>query len=190
MTVPLLRLGVHVSISGGIEKAVSRARELGCSAMQIFSRNPRGWKTSPLDPQSVRAFREAAGKSNIDPIVIHTPYLLNLASGDGALHRQSIKVLAEDLKRAEDLGVRFVVTHLGSGKEKSRASSPAFFVRAELPPGRDCLAANPEASQGDRDVQRARRRERTRGHLFAYLRKSGLRFSRNALPPSFDSSVS
>ena len=44
MTAFPFRLGVHVSISGGIEKAVSRARELGCSAMQIFSRNPRGWE--------------------------------------------------------------------------------------------------------------------------------------------------
>lgn len=129
MTAFPFRLGVHVSISGGIEKAVSRARELGCSAMQIFSRNPRGWETSPLDPHSVRAFREAVKKSSIDPIVIHTPYLLNLASGDGTLHRQSIKVLGEDLKRAEDLGARFVVTHLGSGKEKSPASSRRQVIR-------------------------------------------------------------
>ena len=129
MTAFPFRLGVHVSISGGIEKAVSRAQELGCSAMQIFSRNPRGWGTLPLNPQSVRAFREAAGKSNIDPIVIHTPYLLNLASGDGALHRQSIKVLGEDLKRAGDLGARFVVTHLGSGKERSPASSRRQVIK-------------------------------------------------------------
>ena len=130
MAAVFFRLGVHVSISGGIEKAIDRARELGCSAMQIFSRNPRGWKTSPLAPQSVKAFREAARKSNIDPIVIHTPYLLNLASGDGALHRRSIKVLGQDLKRAEDLGARFVVTHLGSGKEKSPASSRRQVIRA------------------------------------------------------------
>jgi deoxyribonuclease-4 len=97
--------------------------------MQIFSRNPRGWETSPLDPHSVRTFREAVKKSSIDPIVIHTPYLLNLASGDGTLHRQSIKVLAEDLKRAEDLGARFVVTHLGSGKERSPASSRRQVIR-------------------------------------------------------------
>ncbi|HYB21601.1 MAG TPA: deoxyribonuclease IV [Thermodesulfobacteriota bacterium] len=130
MTAVFFRLGVHVSIGGGIEKAIDRARELGCSAMQIFSRNPRGWKTSPLSPQSVKAFREAARKSDIDPIVIHTPYLLNLASGDGALHRRSIRVLAQDLKRAEDLGARFVVTHLGSGKEKSPVSSRRQVIRA------------------------------------------------------------
>ena len=124
------RLGVHVSISGGIEKAVHRARELGCSAMQIFSRNPRGWETSPLAPQSVRAFREGAGKGEIDPIVIHTPYLLNLGSEDGALHRRSIKVLSQDLKRAEDLGAHFVVTHLGSGKEKGPAFSRRQVVGA------------------------------------------------------------
>ena len=116
-----LRLGVHVSIAGGIEKAVRRAQELGCSAMQIFSRNPRGWKTSPLTPRSIEAFREGVRRSAIDPIVVHTPYLLNLASANEDLYGKSISALAQDLKRAEQLGARFVVTHLGSRREKGRA---------------------------------------------------------------------
>jgi deoxyribonuclease-4 len=130
MTASLLRLGVHVSISGGMAKALARAQELGCSAMQIFSRNPRGWGTSPLPPQSTRAFREAAAESDIDPIVIHTPYLLNLASEDAALNRRSIAALAEDLERAQSLGARLVVTHLGSGKEGRRPSSRRQVVKA------------------------------------------------------------
>ena len=130
MTASPLRLGVHVSISGGIEKAVTRARELGCSAMQIFSRNPRGWEASSLDPQSVRKFREEGRKSNIDPVVIHTPYLLNLASRDEQLYRRSIKALIQDLRRADDLGARFVVTHLGSGKESSPAASRRKVIKA------------------------------------------------------------
>jgi deoxyribonuclease-4 len=125
-----LRLGVHVSIGGGIEKSVGRAKELGCSSMQIFSCNPRGWESPPLAPRSVRAFREAAAKSDIEPIIIHTPYLLNLASGDGALHRRSMKALNQDLERAGDLGAHFVVTHLGSGKENSPAISRRQVVKA------------------------------------------------------------
>lgn len=108
------RLGVHVSIAGGIEKAVERAIELGCSAMQIFSRNPRGWGVSPLLSSRAQLFHEGVRQSNIDPVVVHTPYLLNLASGDAELHRKSIRGLAEDLKRAEQLGAQYVVTHLGS----------------------------------------------------------------------------
>ena len=125
-----IRLGVHVSISGGIDKAVTRARDLGCSAMQIFSRNPRGWKTSPLSSRAVAAFREAAGSREIDPIVVHTPYLLNLASADQSLHRRSILALSLDIKRAEQLGARYVVTHLGSAKEKGRAFGLKRVVEA------------------------------------------------------------
>src|SRR5512142_786869 len=91
------RLGVHVPISGGIEKAALRARELGCSAVQIFSRNPRGWKTSPLASHSVRAFRSEMGKSGIEPVVVHTLYLVNLASADETLRERSIQALREDL---------------------------------------------------------------------------------------------
>lgn len=125
-----IRLGVHVSIAGGIEKAVSRARELGCSAMQVFSRNPRGWKTSPLSSRAIAAFREAVAHRDIDPIVVHTPYLLNLASADESLHRQSILALALDVKRAEQLGARYVVTHLGSAKERGRAFGLGRVVKA------------------------------------------------------------
>ncbi len=125
-----IRLGVHVSISGGIDKAVSRARDLGCSAMQIFSRNPRGWKASPLSSRAVAAFREAVGSREIDPIVVHTPYLLNLASADQSLHRRSILALSLDIKRAGQLGARYVVTHLGSAKEKGRAFGLRRVVEA------------------------------------------------------------
>ncbi len=116
------RLGVHVPIAGGIEKAVLRARELGCSAMQIFSRNPRGWKASPLDAQSVRAFRREIGKGGIEPVVVHSLYLLNLASGDETLRQRSVETLREDMGRAAALGAVSVVTHLGSGKGGSPAS--------------------------------------------------------------------
>jgi deoxyribonuclease-4 len=126
------RLGVHVSIGGGLEKAVHRARELGCTAMQIFSRNPRGWKARPLASESVRAFRQAAAGGDIDPVVLHTPYLLNLGSGEKELHRKSIEVLTQDLERAEELGARLVVTHLGSRRERSPAFSRKQVVRALL----------------------------------------------------------
>jgi len=116
-----IRLGVHVSISGGIDKAVIRARDLGCSTMQIFSRNPRGWKVSPLSSRAIASLREASGSREIDPIVVHTPYLVNLASADPGLHRRSIRALNLDIKRAQQLGARYVVTHLGSAKERSKA---------------------------------------------------------------------
>ena len=125
-----IRLGVHVSISGGVDKAVTRARDLGRSAMQIFSRNPRGWKASPLSSRAVEIFREAAESREIDPIVVHTPYLLNLASADETLHRRSIIALGLDIERAEQMGARYVVTHLGSAKEGRRAFGLMRVVEA------------------------------------------------------------
>jgi len=124
------RLGVHVSIAGGIEKAVERAIELGCSAMQIFSRNPRGWRASPILSSRARLFREGVRQNDIDPVVVHTPYLLNLASGDAELHRKSIQGLSEDLKRAEQLGAGYVVTHLGSAGDRGLSSSRKQVVKA------------------------------------------------------------
>jgi deoxyribonuclease-4 len=113
-------LGVHVSISGGVEEAIPRAVHLGCRAIQIFSRNPRGWKSAALDPSAVALFRKRRRDAGIDPVVVHTPYLLNLATGDRKLYRQSINGLILDVQRAENLGARFVVTHLGSAGENSR----------------------------------------------------------------------
>lgn len=126
----LHRLGVHVSIAGGIEKAVDRARELDCSAMQIFSRNPRGWRASPILSSRAGLFRERVRQSDIDPVVVHTPYLLNLASGDAELHRKSIRGLSEDLKRAEQLGAGCVVTHLGSAGDRGLSSGRKQAVKA------------------------------------------------------------
>lgn len=119
--VALPRLGVHVSIAGGVEEAVVRGRELGCTALQIFSRNPRSWDSAILADSSAIEFRKRIEAADIDPVVVHTPYLLNLASGNDDLYRRSIMSLAWDVQRAEQLGARFLVTHIGSAGENSKA---------------------------------------------------------------------
>ena len=125
-----IRLGVHVSIAGGIENSLLRARELGCSAIQIFSRNPRGWKDSPLRAAVIDSFRMAAEKGDIDPIVIHTPYLLNLASEDEELQRRSIEALGREITRAGQLGASLVVTHLGSAGGAGKKAGCKRVVQA------------------------------------------------------------
>jgi deoxyribonuclease-4 len=128
--IPPLRLGVHVSILGGIEKAVVRARELGCTAMQIFSRNPRGWKVLPLSTRSILSFQAAMAPRDLDPIVVHTPYLINLATPDEHLYQRSKAALALELKRAAQIGARYVVTHLGSARGKSKAYGQERVIKA------------------------------------------------------------
>lgn len=144
------RLGLHVSIAGGIEKAADRARELGCTALQIFSRTPRGWNPSPLPPASIRIFKEKISERAIDPVVVHTPYLLNLASGDGVLYRRSVETLSEDLRRAELLGARYVVTHLGSPGAEGPAGGHRQVIKAlkKVAPARSPVTLLLENSAG------------------------------------------
>jgi deoxyribonuclease-4 len=110
-----MRFGFHVSIAGGLHYAFDRACELGCETMQIFSRNPRGWKFRVPDEDDVSEFRRKHRETGISPVAIHMPYLPNLASPDRILHRMSVESLAEDLRRAVAIGAEYVVTHVGKG---------------------------------------------------------------------------
>jgi deoxyribonuclease-4 len=109
-----VRLGFHVSISGGFSLAVQRAHELGCTTMQIFGRNPRGWTVKPLDKDDVAEFKRLREQFDIDPVFIHTNYLINLASTKPDLYERSIEQFVIDLERTEHLGAEYLVTHLGS----------------------------------------------------------------------------
>ncbi len=109
-----MRIGVHVSIAGHIYESLNRARDLGCNTMQIFSRNPRGWQVTKLDDADVREFRRLKEKYDIDPVVVHIPYIINLATPDDTLYKRSISAYIEDVKRADTLGAEYFVTHLGS----------------------------------------------------------------------------
>lgn len=111
-----IRLGLHVSISGSIDKAVDNALRLGCTAFQIFTRNPRGWKSKPLDEQEVDAFKDKLRKSKIDinAVCAHMPYLPNLASPKKEQYEKSLDTLINEVKRCDMLGIRYLVIHLGS----------------------------------------------------------------------------
>lgn len=109
-----MRIGFHVSIAGRIYESVDRAKETGSSAMQIFSRSPRGWQTIALDKDDVVEFKKSRIKENITPLLVHIPYIINLASPEEGLYKKSISAYIEDIKRADILGAEFFVTHLGS----------------------------------------------------------------------------
>jgi deoxyribonuclease-4 len=109
-----MRLGFHVSISGGFALSVQRAFELGCTCMQIFSRNPRGWTIKPMDKDDVAQFKKLREKWDIGPVFVHANYLINIASSKPDLYEKSIEQLVIDLERTEALGAEYLVTHLGS----------------------------------------------------------------------------
>lgn len=113
-----MQVGMHVSIAGSIDKAVDNALTLGCTAFQIFTRNPRGWKAKSLSNRDITNFREKLAASKIDRFatVSHMPYLPNLSSQEDDLFSKSLNSLVEELKRCSKLGVPYLVAHLGSHK--------------------------------------------------------------------------
>lgn len=111
-----MRLGVHIRIANGLLKALDRALELGCESAQLFSGNPNSWATKPLDQTSAEAFTNRCAELDIHPIVLHTPYLVNLASPIGFTWHKSVASLADAVSRAPYLGAQFIVTHIGSHK--------------------------------------------------------------------------
>ncbi len=112
-------LGVHVSSAGGISEAISRAKELGCNTMQIFSRNPQRWRESFLDKDDIAEFNKREERFKIRPLFIHIPYLVNLASPNPRLYQASIEAYIEDILEAHTLKADYIVTHMGSHKETS-----------------------------------------------------------------------
>ena len=116
-----LKLGVHVSIAGQLADAVDRAVALGCNTLQMFSRNPRGWAAAPLDPASAEAFRQRRAAVRLGPVVVHAPYLYNLASPQAQLWNDSISQMAQDIRRCDQLGADFYVLHLGSHRGEGEA---------------------------------------------------------------------
>ncbi|HEY64816.1 MAG TPA: deoxyribonuclease IV [Caldilineae bacterium] len=108
------RLGAHMSIAGGVSKAFDRGEQVGCEAMQIFTKNQNQWRAKPLEPEEVERFYRRQRETGIGPVVAHDAYLINLASPDDALWEKSLKAFIDELERAEALGLLGVVMHPGS----------------------------------------------------------------------------
>ncbi|MGZ3614105.1 MAG: deoxyribonuclease IV, partial [Thermodesulfobacteriota bacterium] len=114
-----MRFGFHVSIAGGFSKVAERARVRSCETIQFFSRNPRGWKYSPLNKNEVEEFRSSVRSAGFSPMFLHMPYLPNIAFSRSKFYKPSIQSLVIDLRRAERLGAQFLIIHIGHGMESS-----------------------------------------------------------------------
>jgi deoxyribonuclease IV len=112
----VIRVGFHVSIAGGISNSVNNAKKLGCTAFQIFTRNPRSWDAKPLPHPEVELFKSRLSASGIEKasVVVHMPYLPNLSGPQGELYGKSVKTLTEEIQRCKALGISYLVIHLGS----------------------------------------------------------------------------
>ena len=109
-----MRIGFHVSIDGSIDRAVDRAVELKCNTFQIFTRNPRQWKSTELTSETAKAFSDKVKNYDVKPVFAHMPYLPNLASPRDEVYEKSVKTLTSELERCRRLEIPYLVTHLGS----------------------------------------------------------------------------
>jgi deoxyribonuclease-4 len=108
------RLGAHLSIAGGLPRAVDRAEASGCQALQIFTKSAGQWRARELPPEEIALFRRRLRQTKIRPVVGHNSYLINLAAADPVLRARSIESLRDELDRAESLGLDGLVMHPGS----------------------------------------------------------------------------
>jgi deoxyribonuclease-4 len=116
-----LLLGAQMSIAGGVDLAPLRGQEVGCRAIQLFTKSSNQWRARPLPPEEIERYRANLQATGIAQAVAHDSYLINLASTDPALHQRSMAAFLEELERAEALGIPYLVTHpgahMGAGEE-------------------------------------------------------------------------
>lgn len=110
------KIGLHVSGAGGLENAPVRARVLGGECFQFFSRSPRGGGGAPIRAETARSFRAACRRGELASY-IHAPYYVNFASRNNRVSFGSVSAVREELQRGTLLGVRHVMTHLGSAAD-------------------------------------------------------------------------
>src|SRR5262245_33761037 len=118
---PQIVLGAHMSIRGGVSMAIERARSIRCTAMQMFVKNNMQWFARPLTSEEIRAFLNHVQRGQLLSVFGHANYLINLATTNPQFHANSIRALAEELVRADQLELPFLVlhpgAHLGAGEE-------------------------------------------------------------------------
>jgi deoxyribonuclease-4 len=107
------RFGAHMSIAGGLPRAVERAVAHRCEAFQIFAKNASQWRGRRLPRSEIREFRARVAAAHLEPVVSHASYLINLAASRPVLRRQSLEAMGDELDRAEALGLLGVVLHPG-----------------------------------------------------------------------------
>lgn len=122
----MIALGAHMSIAGGVDKALDRGMAIGCEAIQIFLKNNLQWSGRLYDPAEVARFHAARRI----PVFAHSSYLINLAAADRALWQRSIAATVDELRRAARLGLPFVVLHPGAHGGAGEAAGLARVVAA------------------------------------------------------------
>ena len=145
-------LGAHVSTAGGVDQAPPRARAIGASAMQVFTKMANRWAERDCGNGECEAFSTALGVTRVRATMAHDSYLINLASPDSTLRRRSIESFVAELRRCEALGLSYLVSHPGNYMD-DRASglarnADAIAEALERVPGRTVLCLETTSGSG------------------------------------------
>lgn len=148
----MMLLGAHVSTAGGTANAPGRAKFLGATAMQIFSKQANRWAERVCEDDECRAFRDALAGTDIAVTSAHDSYLINLASPDPVLRARSLESFVAELHRCEALGIDYLVSHPGNYID-DRASgldrnAEALGAALEMVPGRTRVLLETTAGSG------------------------------------------
>src|SRR5438309_6255769 len=147
-------LGAHMSIAGGVHLAIERACSINCTAMQIFVKNNMQWFARPLSTEEIRVFLDHRQRRQLASVFAHANYLINLAATNSQFHANSLRALAEELIRADQLELPFLVmhpgAHLGTGEEAGLKKVAASIdkVLRKLPKLKTRIALETTAGQG------------------------------------------
>ncbi|MFN2474727.1 MAG: deoxyribonuclease IV [Chthoniobacterales bacterium] len=147
-------LGAHMSIGGGAHRAIERSCSVDCTAMQIFVKNNMQWFARPLTDEEISAFLRHAQRCLLESVFAHANYLINLAATNPQFHANSLRALAEELVRADQLELPFLVlhpgAHLGAGEEAGldKIIGSIDAVHAVLPETKTKIALETTAGQG------------------------------------------
>jgi len=147
-------LGAHMSIAGGVHMAIERGRSIRCTAIQMFVKNNMQWFARPLRKEEIRDFLNHAQRGELLSIFAHANYLINLAATNPQFHANSLRALAEELTRANQLELPFLVlhpgAHLGAGEEAGlgKIAKSIDRVLAKIPKVKTKIALETTAGQG------------------------------------------
>jgi deoxyribonuclease IV len=106
--------GAHISLAKGLLETIPLAKKIGATSMQFFAGNPRGWRVARYDDQEAELFKKKIKEENLGPVFLHSAYLINLGSRNKRIYSSSIDNLKIAIKKAEQIDVQGVITHLGS----------------------------------------------------------------------------
>ena len=140
------QVGLHVSAAGGVAKAPDRAKEVGAESFQFFSRSPRGGVAPQISEDDALLFRQRCQQYEMESYM-HTPYYINFAAPKKELAENTVRVVREEMERASLLGVKYVVTHLGSARDwpgVEKGKTPGGALKRTIKGLRAVLHGNPK----------------------------------------------